>query len=91
MRGVLDEVQQDIPGSSAAAPPLEGSRDEFSIDDVVDPTLELFLDPLLHPDKVICMVEFGRRFYEYSKVSVNAVCIVVAVDISLLTLELYAE
>lgn len=37
------QLQQHIPeGPAAAASTSEGSRDEFSIDDVLDPTLELF-------------------------------------------------
>lgn len=72
----------DVPGSSAAAAPYcEGNLNEFSIDYVYDPTLELFLDPLLHPDKVACMLEFRHRFYEYFKVSSHTICNVIVVDI----------
>jgi hypothetical protein len=82
MGGILGELPQDVPGSSAAAAsPFEGTLDDFSIDDVPDPTLELFLDPLLHPDKVACMLEFGRRFYEYSKVSRHTMYNEITVDI----------
>lgn len=79
---MLGGLPQDIPESSvAAASPFVGSLDNFSIDDVPDPTLELFLDPLLHPDKIACMLEFRHRFYEYSKVSRHTICSVIAVDI----------
>lgn len=54
--GVLDVLQQDVPGSSVAAPPFEGSHGDFSIDDVADPTMVLFLDSQLHPDKIACML-----------------------------------
>lgn len=54
---ILDEPQQDVPGSSAAASQFEDSYDDFSIAGVPDLTPELFLDPLLHPDKVACMLE----------------------------------
>lgn len=67
--GILGELPHDVPeNSTAATSPFEGSLDDFCIDDVPDPTLELFLDTLLHPDKIACMLNFRHRFYEYSKV-----------------------
>jgi hypothetical protein len=68
------EVTMQLPQSAprdttAAASTFEGSHDDFLINDVPDPTMELFLDPLLHPDKESCMMEFGLHFFKYTKVS----------------------
>jgi hypothetical protein len=66
---VAEQLQQNAPeGPAAAASTFEGRQSEFCIIDILDLTLELLLDPLLHPDKVSCMLEFGRRFFEYTKV-----------------------
>lgn len=59
-----EQLQQNTSESpGAAASTSEGSYDEFFINDVPDPTLELLLDRLLHPDKVSGMMEFGRHFF----------------------------
>lgn len=58
--------QNVLESPAAAASTSEDSRDDFSINDVPDPTLELLLDPLMHPDNVSNMMEFGRRLLEYT-------------------------
>lgn len=69
------EPPRSAPGdTTAAASTFEGSSDDFLINDVLDPTMELLLDHLLHLDKASCMMEFGRQFFEYTKVSSHSVC-----------------
>jgi hypothetical protein len=60
---------EDVPSASTSSTTaLEGIHSNLLAYDVPNPTLELFLDPLLHPDKVDCMIEFGRRFLDYTQV-----------------------
>jgi hypothetical protein len=78
---VTVEPQQSAPGdTTVATSTFEGSPNDFSINDVPDPTMELLLDPLLHPDKVSCMMEFGHRFFEYTKVSSHTICSIGVVE-----------
>jgi hypothetical protein len=72
---VAEQLQQNIPeGPTTGTSTSEGSRFLFSINEVPNLTLELLVDPLLHPDKVSHMLEFGHHFVEYTKVCSRTSC-----------------
>lgn len=64
-----------MPESSAVAAMLaEGSRSNFNINDVPNPTIELLIDPLLHLDKIKYM-ESDTALYSIPMYAVE-VCLV---------------
>ena len=63
------ETAGQLPETSSTAAQLsEGSHPFTDDNEVPIPTMELYADLLLHLEKVGCMLEFGCRFVEYSKV-----------------------
>lgn len=83
---VTEQLQQNtLEGPATAASTSKGSRLEFLVNDVPDPTLELLVDPLLHPNKVSCMLEFGCRFFEYTKLCSRTICDIKVIDSCMLT------
>jgi hypothetical protein len=66
---VAEQLQKNTEGVHAAGTSTaEGSSLTLTGGDVPRLDAELFEDPLLHPDQIACMLEYGRRFTEYTKV-----------------------
>lgn len=79
---VAEQLQKNTEGVHAAGTSTAGGSSlTLTGGEVPHLDAELFEDPLLHPDQIACMLEYGRRFTEDTKVCTLILCQSVLFDV----------